>query len=665
MTCTTGHSPATTEAATRCAAILSAAGWPSDTRVLDFETFAAPGYDLRKMSIPEYVADPRFEMLGATVDGAWYPGDDWVPLVRDYPGTLIVHNAYFELAVLRLRYGITPAHVIDTIALHRHWRARARHGMREVAAELGLPAKGDTKKFLGWTRRPGRHYLQRRKPVACPVITPAMDAELAEYANHDGVLTRAFFEALLPRLTNPTFELAVLRHSLLMYQRPLLTVPRQRADALEAEMLAQVGVLLDKVGADEKTIRAEAPFKRMIEAALVEAGDELFRYLKPTKATAPGGGQKRILAIAKTDDQRARLDNHESERVRDLMAARHGTKAWPTWAKRVRELSAQCHAAGGDLMAQLNYHGAHTGRWSGGGGINLQNLPARDAHDLILSIRGLIEAPAGHTLVVADASQIEARVLAWEAGQDDLVRRFAAGEEIYCGFAEKVLGFPVWKPRDTDPAPVRKKMKWARNSVGKVGVLGCGYGMGAPKAVDYSKGAIDLPMAERLVATYREENAAIVRYWADLEAAFRAATVCETESQVGHCRVLRDGDCTVIELPSGRWLRYHGARLKRGRRELEVWNPLMKVYDKVYGGLLTENVIQAISRDIFAHGILMMEDAGVPVSLIVHDEIVSPVPEAQAEDALATAIRCLSTAPDWAPGCPLGAEGMVSKRYAK
>lgn len=669
--------------------VLRTAGYPSDVVVLDFETYFDTEFSLPRMSTVEHVMDERFEVLGLAVheqnqpflmcQPKFWTGAD-VPMILDHLRarygqqlegcTVVAHNAYYEACILAMHYGIRPPHIVDTMGLHRHIDARASHRLEDIVKAEGLPAKGDTLRFKGWTFRTRRAAASgrgkaRRIPRLQPRITPARLSELAEYAEHDVRLEWALFQQFLPRLSNAAFELRVMQHTIDIWTTPRLATDDVFGEELAAAMDAKVDGYLSAAGRTADEISGTNSFEALLTAAMAEVGEE--PPYKPAKNKA-----RRTLAIAQEDTEREVLLSHHHPPVRRLMEARAAIKSWPNHAGRVRSIMAQCRAAGGRLCVPLKYHGAHTGRWSGGEGINLHNLSSRSPEPLLQQVRKVLIAPPGHLLPITDAAQIEARVLAWEAGQEDLVERFRSGEEIYATFASQVLGKPVRKPRDTDPGPVYRAHSWGRNAVGKTGVLGCGYGMGPAKVVGYTKGAVDLQTAESIVKTYRRTNPKIVQYWSDLEDAFAVSVKYGRHEHVGHCRIFPEPGCTnvtVIELPSGRWLRYHRPRVKGVgySRKISVWNSKFKTYEHVYGGLLTENVIQAISRDLLAEAMLKTEahPHGCPVVLTVHDELVGVAPSEIADAALAVMIDALSTPPAWAEGCPLGAEGKVAERYGK
>lgn len=217
----------------------------------------------------------------------------------------------------------------------------------------------------------------------------------------------------------------------------------------------------DDISKIQKLVSGNLSFERLLRKTL---GEEQ----PPVK----NGKNKIILALASTDSGREQMLNHENGRVRELMRARIAVRSWPLHQRRVQGIVRQAKACGGFMPMGLNYYGAKTGRWSGSENVNVQNLPARSEYALVNQIRGLLTAPPGHVLVITDAAQIEARNLAWQAGQDDLVAAFAGGREIYCEFASEVLGSRIRKPRSGDPSIVVQYLKHYRQ-FGKIGILGC------------------------------------------------------------------------------------------------------------------------------------------------------------------------------------------------
>jgi len=164
------------------------------------------------------------------------------------------------------------------------------------------------------------------------------------------------------------------------------------------------------------------------------------------------------------------------------------------------------------------------------------------------------------------------------------------------------------------------------------------------------------------------ENAAIVKFWADIERAFRyTATYHRPAVLERGLRFDSYEDCDVVmTLPNGREMHYLEVKVDRGgERGLEVYNQTTHSWEHIWGGTLTENAVQAISRDILVEAMLRCEDQGIHCALSVHDELVCVVEEDQAEGALKTVIQELSATPAWAPRLPLGAEGRTRRSYSK
>ena len=351
----------------------------------------------------------------------------------------------------------------------------------------------------------------------------------------------------------------------------------------------------------------------------------------------------------------------------------------------------------GRLRDNLLYHGAGTGRWSGRG-VQLQNLPrpsiVADTEAAITAIRqreepwwidafygppmgvvsdclrGMLIASPGMELIAADFAAIEARVLAWFAGQRDLIRLFATGGDAYRHMAAEIYG------RSADAIAKGS----VERQLGKQAVLGCGYGIGAPKFRTTCAKAgiqIDEALAERVVQTYRTTNGRIVALWRELEhAALRAVEQpgLTVPAAAGRVRFRIKGDFLWLVLPSGRPLAYAKPRIEDvetpwGELRPQVTylgvNSITRAWERqsAYGGKWTENVVQAVARDLLAAAMLRLEQAGYRIVLSVHDEIVAEVPAGVGSVEEFEAIMC--QLPDWAKGCPVAAEGWRGLRYRK
>lgn len=272
-------------------------------------------------------------------------------------------------------------------------------------------------------------------------------------------------------------------------------------------------------------------------------------------------------------------------------------------------------------------------------------------------LRGAFQAPKGWKFVVVDYNAIEARVLAWLAGHEDLLDVFRKGEDVYVYTVKSIGG--------------------SSRMLGKVLTLACGYGMGASKFQDTARGyglEMSLTAAQVAVSAWRLANKLIVDLWGEYEEAAKDAqqiTVMTIPSPpyVRFSKGLnRLAGCLTIRLPSGRDLVYRNARIWQGDLCFDGVNQYTRKWETIhtYGGKLVENVTQAVARDLIADALVDLDAAfpGVAVTT-VHDELVALAPEDRAEEVYDKLVEIMSNAPAWAPGLPLAAKGSISDRYGK
>lgn len=334
----------------------------------------------------------------------------------------------------------------------------------------------------------------------------------------------------------------------------------------------------------------------------------------------------------------------------------------------------------------MQFYGSRTGRWAGRL-VQVQNLPQNHIKDLdfarralkagdedllelgygnvpdVLSqlIRTAFVAPEGKTLAVCDFSAIEARVIAWLAGEDWVLDVFRNGGDIYCATASNMFKVPVEKHGQN--SHLRQK--------GKIAVLALGYG-GGVQALDAMGGQrMGLTQQEEMeiVKKWRDANPNIVQLWSDIE---NSAKQCVTSGQrtVTHGLVFTmQGNTMTITLPSGRWISYPDIRPctnRFGSSSLKYHgvNQTTRKWEwiETYGGKLTENVIQATARDCLAETMTRVDQAGIPIIFHVHDELICEVPE----DAYLTKIQDIfKISPEWAAGLPLNGAGYTTPYYLK
>lgn len=281
-------------------------------------------------------------------------------------------------------------------------------------------------------------------------------------------------------------------------------------------------------------------------------------------------------------------------------------------------------------------------------------------------LRGTIVASKGQTLFVADYASIEARVLLWAAGDEDALQVFRDGRDIYCEMAARIYGRPITK-KDKD-----------ERQLGKAAVLGCGYQMGGPKFVATAATygiTIDEDFSKDVVAAYRAKFWRVKNMWYEQEEAAINAVESRKSVRCGKVRWLVQGKFLYCELPSGRRLAYCDPQVKLQQTSWGEMKPQLTfnavnpkthqwVRQSTYGGMIVENIVQAISRDIMAEAMLRAQDTSdYRVLLSVHDELVAecPVGTGDVEEFVAL----MTVLPQWAQGCPIGAEGWQGTRYRK
>ena len=347
----------------------------------------------------------------------------------------------------------------------------------------------------------------------------------------------------------------------------------------------------------------------------------------------------------------------------------------------------------GRLRGMFQYGGAsRTRRWASRG-INLQNLkrpkfadmdaaavaigayglPALDMlygepiELLASTVRAGIAAGPGYSLVVADYSSIESRVVGWLTNCLSITQTFAAGLDTYKALATTVFGVAY--------EDVTKEQR----TFAKPGVLAGPYGQGAVGLVGYAANngiTLSEEQAQQIVTAFRTKCHEIPTFWRWLNRAVSSAIDFDAVSTDYRLRIYKEGDFLFIDLPSGRRLGYFQPRMEMKRapwgdvipnftymgmdQDTRQWKRI-----KTFGGGLTENIVQAIARDLLAETLVAVESAYPNVVLHVHDEIGLEVPEAQAPEALAWLIEMMSRPPAWAPELLLGAAGYIGKHYRK
>ncbi len=335
----------------------------------------------------------------------------------------------------------------------------------------------------------------------------------------------------------------------------------------------------------------------------------------------------------------------------------------------------------------FQFSGANrTQRWAGRG-IQLQNLPQNhistldEARELVkMGCFDMIEALYGNTpdilsqlirtmlipkegceFIVADFSAIEARVLAWLAGEQWRLDAFTEGKDIYCASASQMFGVPV----------VKHGINGELRQKGKVAELACGYGGGAGALI--SMGALDMGLKEDelpdIISSWRDANPEIVKFWYTVEKAAIETVKDHTDRSVGRIGFQFSANTLWIVLPSGRRLAYIKPKLQPNRfgrmaltfEGLGANNKWTR--GETYSGKLTENITQATARDLLAEAMRRMELAGLGIVGHVHDEVILEVPKEQY--TVDDVCNIMNQNPAWADGLPLSAAWYTGKYYCK
>lgn len=620
---------------------------------IDIETYS--DIDLRKSNAYRYTESDQFLILMA----GYAVGDDPVEMVFgsdvfDIPGLWdprvekVAHNAAFERIcfsqvqreMLLLEGRVDPAELEGWFIRPQEWT-----DTQALAALAGYPQKleqlahalgGEQKDSAGtllinWFCKPDRKGQRR-----LPEDHLEKWAQFVEYCRQDVVTLRDVHKKL-----------------------PTWPTEHEREVYLADQRINDRGIRVDTVMAqaaiDAQEDNKLGQFREMQELTGLEnpnSNVQLLGWLKSQDVEVENLQAATVTALLKSDQHETVHRVLELRQELALVAA----KKYQAALDRVN--------ADGRLRGSFAYHGAHTGRWAGRG-VQLQNLPSaslaeKDAPgevvdrtisaavlDLYLgygadakTLKALVRPMFTGPFTVVDYSAIEARVVAWLAGEEWALQAFRDGRDIYVETAERMGGM------------TRKE--------GKVAVLALGYngGIGSLKAMG-AEGSDE--KLQYLVTQWRNANPAIVQFWADMQKAFRNG------GQAGRIRVEKDGRDRRVILPSGRSMVYHDVR----ERWVEKWGQQVKQlsfqdpkppYLRVdtYGGRLTENVTQAVARDVLAGALVSLDRAGYDVVGHVHDEVLVhgtyPVEEIAG---------VLNDLPAWAEGLPIDAAGYTCPRYRK
>ena len=641
---------------------------------IDIETYSS--YDLKTCGVYRYVEAPDWAILlfAYAVDGGPVQcvdlasgeslPDDVRAALTDPAVVKTAYNATFE----RVNLGKYLGQQLDPA----QWRCTMVR-----AARLGLPLPlgqcgevlhleaGKMKEGAALIRyfsvpgKNGRHY---------PADAPERWATFKAYNIRDVEVEQAIL-AKVRRLEVPAFD-------------DLLYVADQEINDRGVLIDHQLVANAERFDTEYKALLARQA-KTLTGLDNPNSPAQLKRYLLETTGSEVETLNKKTLADLK--DQLAEYpDAQELIELRQDMA-KTSSKKYTAMLK--------CVCNDGRIHGLLQFYGAaRTGRWAGRL-VQVQNLPqnhlasldyarslvkrgdleeftdnySNPTHVLSELIRTAFVAAPGHVFHVCDFSAIEARVIAWLAGENWVLDVFKEGGDIYCQTASRMFGVPVEKHGQN--SELRQK--------GKIAVLALGYGGGvsALEAMGGARLGLTEDEEKEIVQLWRKSNQNITQLWQTLEAAAVKAIQTGESVRVNRGIVVgRQWGMLTITLPSGRTLCYPRVSIGierndswRGDHEIieyEGTNQTTKKWGKIrtYGGKLTENVVQAIARDILGVVILRAREAGLPVVFHIHDEIVV---EAAPGQTLEQVEALFSKPIEWCRDLPLKGAGYTTPYYLK
>jgi DNA polymerase III epsilon subunit-like protein len=633
---------------------------------LDFETWWNEDHTLSKMSPIEYVMSPKTEIISMSIKVGdnhtdVFFGEDKIRHIlskHNWSNKMVIgHNmSGFDSMILAWRFGVRPAMWGCTAAMARSKYAKTCGvSLKALVKELGVGEKVDA-------------ILHSTKGKRLADFTEAERDAMAEYNKADTEQCAALFKKLVKGFPKDELLLIHLTTQMLVNPRFVLdtglvetALSIERSEKHKA--LLELAKLLrsDKIEIDWSDEAAVAEFVRSEMASaprfaklLESQGVEVPMKPSPTDPT------KQVPALAKTDEAFLKLQDHKNPLVAAAARTRLSVKSTILETRLEAFLRAGA-ACGGKLPVPLKYCGADTtGRWSGEH-YNMQSLPRITPGKPKTSdaLRNSLKAPKGHKIVVADLSGIELRVnhFLWKVEQSMDLYAKDAEADLYKAFAAARYGI---KPED-----VSKEQR----QLAKVAQLGLGFGAGATTFQKVAKlmGGLELSAeeAKEVVDSWRATYHAIVKGWRAchdalpyiLEGTYKAIDpwgMCETE-------------LGAIRLPSGRRIYYPALRTEvdtNGKKEW--WYGEGRHKARIYAGKITENLVQALARDVMADiTVRLYKLYKFEPCLLVHDEYVMILPEREAESGLRVINDEMRKPPKWWPELILHSEGDIGDSYGQ
>lgn len=689
---------------------------------LDWETYYdAKDYTLSKMGPIEYIRDSRFTELCLGIRVNKEPTyvvelpdirNELLALQLDQPGTYVVgHNMNgFDALILSEIHNIHPWCILDTMTMMR-WSGLSRMMMenhKTLTAYFGHGIKQE-----GTVVSNGKRYKEDFTPAEWQFFKQYCADDVTQCSENAFVLLGWMTQDAVT-FSSMTAKMAT--QPVLQLDGPMLAGYITELDNRAQASMKEISEMFHFNNREEflKAIRSKAKFCDMLRILGTEPP---MKYSEKKSATMKAKLEADLLiaeqngwptwdiqmmldnpsyytvyepALAKSDLEFTAMLDDPDPRVALLVQTRleHNSSIERSRAVRFYELS----KSGKPLPIMLKAFHAHTSRYGAGNaegksdGTNVQNISKRDPQKLTL--RRSIKAPAGHKLVSVDSSQIEARMLAFIAGELELVEQFREGRDPYSELAEKIFSVP-WQEIKAGAKSGNKKMKAYRN-VGKTAILSAGYGVGATKFSNtLLRQGVHLSddleqhheMAKHAHMIYRMSNNAITSFWKECQRVIEHlclggegyfGTPVGATYPFHYAMLPVPGGAELVPsielLGTGYTLRYPGLRWERnehGKVEYFYDRPRGKnmVKTRIYGGALTENLIQALAFQLLMWQACRIYEEGIPMLANIHDAWLSYAPEAEAQHVQQRMEYWMSQVPEWLKGFPVACEGEIGDTY--
>ena len=587
---------------------------------LDFETFYSRDFSLSKMPTVLYVRDERFKVFGCSValndsSAVYMEAEEfakWVETI-DWPNVAVSgYNNAFDSCVLTQHYNVFPGFYICPQSAARAILPIDSVALKKVAPLLGLGEKGN----------------------ALVEGATTASAGMADYSNLDNELARSIYCMLYPMLSEE--EQYHIHMHIRMAVEPTLVLDEPTLRQVRDDAIADRARLISASGYSESALSSNPQFASIITKLGLTC---------PTKLSPTTGEE--ATAFSKGDDEfiEFMLAYPEHQHIWDArLASKSNINA--TRAQRFLDIAT---TGIGSMPFPLKYCGASTGRSSGTDLINAQNMPSKYKSNL----RSAVRAPDGYVIVVVDSAGIEMRINNWFCGQQDKVDAIRNGDDIYKLEASTQFGIPV------------NEVTKDQRQFGKVVTLGCGFYMGATRFRKYCASGplglkpiyLSITEAYDSIQKYRSTNSMIPAMWRTLQERIHQMTLPDIYEKEGCVTFTHE----AVILPSGRMLQYPGLM----QTEDGSWvQGIDKKTSYLHAGILLENIVQALARDL-VFGQALAIDQRYRVVGMCHDECLFLAPEQEAEEALAFGIEVFSQSPSWAPDLPVSAEGDFNTYYCK